>query len=115
VEYIPDQTSYFRDAEIEYEGRTYSFSAEEGRALEHGSQYWHPEGAPSSWLAVAAFEAVRERMGDVPDAAALELTARAMGITVEKLRDSIEWHENYMRWHDGDPTYHVLRETTGHE
>lgn len=110
---IPDRTGHFRDAEIEYEGRVYRFSAEEGRALEHGIQYWHGEGDPSSWLAAAAFEAVRERMGDVPDAAVLELTARAMGITVQELRDSIEWHENYMRWHDGDLTYRVLREQPG--
>ena len=108
--YPPDPTSYFRDAEIEYEGRVYSFSAEQGRALEHGIQYWHHEGDPSSWLAAAAFEAVRERMEGVPEAVVLELTSRAMGITVQKLRSSIEWHENYMRWHDGDPTYRVLRE-----
>jgi hypothetical protein len=110
VQYLPNTSSYFRDAEVEYEGRVYSFAAEEGRALEHGIQYWHHEGEPSSWLAVAVFEAVRERMQGVPEAVVLELTARAMGITVEKLRSSIEWHENYMRWHDGDPTYRVLQE-----
>ena len=108
--HVPTPPSYFRDAEIEHEGRRYTFSAAEGRALEHGTQYWHREGDPSSWLAVATFEAARERMADLPEAIALELAARTLQITVEKLRRSIDWHENYMRWHDGDPTYRVLRE-----
>jgi hypothetical protein len=33
----------------------------------------------------------------------LELASRALGITLERLEGIIEWHEEYMRWHDGQP------------
>ncbi len=47
---------------------------------------------------------------DAPEAVALELAAQAMGITVERLETIIRWHEEYMRWHDGDSDYRVLSE-----
>lgn len=34
----------------------------------------------------------------------------AEGMSVEKLVAAIKWHEQYMRWHDGDKSYHVLEE-----
>ncbi|TET55557.1 MAG: hypothetical protein E3J64_00035 [Anaerolineales bacterium] len=103
-----DSVSFFRDAEVEYEGSTFRFSAEEGRALEMGSNYWHGPGDPSSWLGVAVFLRARERVDGAPESVALDLAARALGMTVPRLRELIEWHENYMRWHDGDPEYRVL-------
>ena len=42
------------------------------------------------------------------DGVALELAAKALGITAEQLRSSIEWHEQYMRFHDGDYNYRIL-------
>ncbi len=100
--------SYFRDAEVEFEGCTFRFSAEEGREMELGSNYWHGPGDPSSWLGVDVFLAARERVEGAPDQVALELAAKALGMSIPDLCDLIEWHENYMRWHDGDPGYHVL-------
>ena len=28
---------------------------------------------------------------------------------VSKLLEQIDWREHYMRWHDGDPDYKLLR------
>jgi predicted RecB family nuclease len=100
--------SYFRDALVVYEGRELRFFAAEGQAMEGGSHYWHGPASPSTWLAVAVFETVRERAAGAPQSVTLELAAQAMGMTVEKLIAAIEWHEQYMRWHDGDDDYHVL-------
>lgn len=102
--------SYFQDATVTYQGRVYHFPAEKGRALESHLNYWHRPGDPSSWLGVAVFERAREKVKGAPQRVALKLAAQAMGITVEKLRALIRWHEQYMRWHDGIPDYQVLKE-----
>ncbi len=44
----------------------------------------------------------------MPQQVILELASQALGTTLADLVSTIHWHENYMRWHDGDPTYHVL-------
>jgi hypothetical protein len=104
----PKQDSYFRDAAVTSADQTYRFSVEDGRALEHAGHYWHGPGDPSTRLAVAVFLECRRRVGPAGDQIALELAAQALATTVERLRGNIEWHENYMRWHDGDPDYKVL-------
>jgi hypothetical protein len=100
--------TFFNDACIESDGARYEFSAEEGRALESASNYWHAPSDPSSWLAVATFLAVRRRVGDAGDALALPLAAQSLGVKVTELIRLIQWHENYMRFHDNDPDYRVL-------
>ena len=100
--------SYFRDGKIEFEGRSFCFSAEEAQALENSANYWHGPGDPSSWLAVAVFIKARERAQGAPVDVALNLAAQVLGVTAGRLRSLIEWHEQYMRWHDGDPDYAVL-------
>ena len=100
--------SYFVDAVVEFEGQSFRFSAEEGRRFEDSLNYWHHAGDPSTWLSVAIFIEARARTKGAPDEVAQELAAKVLGISVEKLRANIEWHENYMRWHDGDPDYRVL-------
>lgn len=102
------QASYFQDAEVEWGGSTFHFSAADGRALESRGDYWHGPADPSTWLAVAVFIEARQRVGEAGDGVALELAAKALGITVEQLRGKIEWHEQYMRFHDGDYDYRVL-------
>jgi hypothetical protein len=102
--------SYFQDATVTHEGSTFSLSAEKGRALESGAYSWHGPGDPSSWLAVDVFNAARRTAASAPEAVALELAAKALGITVESLHTIIRWHEEYMRWHDGDSDYRVLSE-----
>ena len=103
-----DQASFFHDALVESGGRTYRFSVEDGRALERVGNYWHGPRDPSTWLMVAVFLEARQRVGEAGDDIALALAANALGTTVERLRAGIEWHENYMRWHDADPDYTVL-------
>lgn len=103
--------TWFQDASIQLGERAVHFTAEEGRTLESPSQYWHGPGSPSSWLGAAVCLAVREKMPDAPLAAVLELAAQAMGMTVDSLQSLIEWHENYMRWHDGDPDYRLFSES----
>jgi hypothetical protein len=102
--------SYFREAALTHEGREFRFSVEEGRAQEMGAADWHGERDPSSWLALYVFEAVRQKVGDAPQAVALELAAKAMNISVEKLVSLLRWVEEYARWHDGDPDYKALEE-----
>ena len=104
----PQTINYFNDATVEANDRTYHFSAEDGQALVHAGKYWHGPGDPSSWLIVATFLEARRRVGDAGTDLALELAAKVLGITVERVRNGIEWHEHYMRWHDGDDDYRVL-------
>ncbi len=100
--------SNFHDVEVTVDGRTLTFSAAEGEAHENSGNYWHGPGDPSTWLAVDVFLAVRRKHAPIDNAPALDLAAQDLGITVEKLRACIEWHEHYMQWHDGDPDYRVL-------
>ena len=100
--------SYFVDAVVEFEDQSFRFPAEEARRFEDSLNYWHRAGDPSTWLSVTIFTEARVRTKGAPDEVALELAAKVLGITVEKLRANIEWNENYMRWHDGDPDYRVL-------
>ena len=100
--------SYFRAATVHWEDRSYQFSVEDGYALESGGGDWHGPADPSTWLAVAVFLDARQRVGAAGDAIALELAAQALGITVARLHECIAWHENYMRWHDGDFEYSIL-------
>ncbi|MDZ4721653.1 MAG: hypothetical protein SH847_24575 [Roseiflexaceae bacterium] len=104
----PQERSYFHDAALESAGRTYRFSIEDGRVIQNRGNYWHAPGDPSTWLAVAVFLEARQRVGAAGDDIALALAAQALGTTVDRLRGNIEWHENYMRWHDDDPDYRVL-------
>jgi hypothetical protein len=93
--------SHFHDATVTQEGASYHLSAEEGCALESGAYCWHGPGDPSSRLAVDVFHAARLKAADAPEAVALELAAKALGITVESLESLMRWHEEYMLWHDG--------------
>lgn len=100
--------SYFHDASIEIDGRAIGLSAEEARAHQTGAHDWHGAGDPASWLAVTIFQEARRRTGDAGNEVALALAAASLGITADELRSTIQWHENYMRWHDGDDSYSVL-------
>jgi hypothetical protein len=100
--------SYFQDGKVEFEGCVFCFSAEEAQVLENSANYWHGPGDPSSWLAVTVFIEAREKVQGAPVDVSLELAAQVLGVTVERLRSLIRWHEQYMRWHDSDPDYAVL-------
>lgn len=100
--------SYFVDALVVDEDRAFHFSAEDARVFEDSLNCWHGPGDPSTWLSVAIFMEARQRVNSHSDKVALELAAKVLDISVEKLRANIEWHEQYMRWHDADPDYSVL-------
>lgn len=100
--------SFFVDAELEHAGTTYRLPKSEADALVSRGSYWHLEGDPSSWLCVRTFQYLRSKFPALPQSAVLELEARAMAISAGEVRGAIEWSENYMRWHDGDPDYAVL-------
>lgn len=99
--------TYFHDAAIEYEGRTYTLTAAEAAALESPFNYWHGPGDPSTWLCAAVLRRALAITRGAPHAVALDLAAAALGIPRAKLDRAIEWHEQYMRWHDGDEDYSV--------
>ncbi|KAB8140020.1 hypothetical protein F8S13_25415 [Chloroflexia bacterium SDU3-3] len=105
---MSEQQTYFRDAAVEAGGQVYTFSVADGQEIEGRGHYWHGPGEPSTWLVVGVFLEARSRVGDAGADVACELAAQALGISVDKLRQSIEWHENYMRWHDGDYEYRIL-------
>jgi hypothetical protein len=95
--------SYFHDATVTHEGSTFELSAAEGRALESGAYSWQGPADPSSSLVVDVLQVARLKAAGAPEAVALELASRALGITVERLDEIVRWHEEYMRWHDGQP------------
>jgi hypothetical protein len=101
-------TNYFKDAMVIYEGQVFRFNADEAQAQVNIGNYWLGPADPSHWLAVAVFLAAREKYPDAPNIVNLELAARAMTITVDRLRSIIRWHENYTRWSAGDPGYTIL-------
>lgn len=107
-----DQTplaqSYFHEAEVESGGRTIRLTSAECRALEHDSKAWYGPSEPSVRLAVETFLLARRRVAGAGDLLALELAAKALGITTNRLRDCIYWHESHMQWLVDDPDYKVL-------
>jgi hypothetical protein len=84
------------------DGKIYKLTLEEQKACE-GPSDWHGPTDPSSWLCAKIFSTAKAKTGDRE--LAFALGAKALGIPVESLRSSIEWHINYMRFHDGDPDY----------
>lgn len=101
--------SFFReDVSVQYEGRTLTFTLAEQQALVSRGNYWHGAGDPSSWLSVATFFAVRRKHPTIGESEALDLASAALGVSRDKLIATIRWHEQYMRWHDGDHSYTVL-------
>ena len=100
--------SHFHNATVNVAGRTLTFSSAEGQAQESGVNSWYAPGDPSPWLAVAVFLAVQRKYAPIENTPALKLAAQNLGITVDKLRSSIDWYEHYMQWHDGDPDFRVL-------
>lgn len=101
--------TYFQDAAARYQDQTFTLTAEEARALESPFNYWHGPGDPSTWLCVAVVRKALEIVDGAPNAVALELAAGALGISVDKLNRAIEWHVQYIRWHDGDEAYTVFK------
>lgn len=95
--------SYFQDATVTHAGSTFKLSAEEGRILESGAYSWQGPGDPSTWLAVDVLQAARLKAAGAPEAVALQLASQALGITLERLDEIVRWHEEYLRWHDGQP------------
>jgi hypothetical protein len=100
--------SYFQDAEVRFEGNYFSLTAEGASSLESPFNYWHGPGDPSTWLCAAVVRRSLEIVNGAPNAVALELAAGALGISVDKLSRAIEWHEQYVRWHDGNEGYSVF-------
>jgi hypothetical protein len=87
---------------VSKDGKIYELTLDEQKACE-GPSDWHGPGDPSSWLCAKIFSAAKSKTNDRD--LAFELGAKALGIPVEKLRSTVEWHVNYMRWHDGDDSY----------
>jgi hypothetical protein len=84
------------------DGKIYKLSLAEQKACE-GPSDWHGPSDPSSWLCAKIFSAAKAKTNDRE--LAFALGAKALGLSIGKLRSSIEWHVNYMRFHDGDDSY----------
>ena len=106
--------SYFQDATVTHEGSSFHLSAAEARRLESGPYSWQGPGDPSTWLALDVLSAAQLKVADAPEAVALNLAAQALGITIEDLNTIIRWHEDYLRWHDGQPDYQRVHNGSPH-
>lgn len=100
----------FQSASLVHEGAALTVEPKHLADLIRGSSRWLGPKDPSSWLVVDVFDRVRRKNKAVPEGVILELCALAMGLTRDKIVSSIRWHENYMRFHDGDYDYKVLKE-----
>lgn len=91
-----------RDACIVHEDSEYRFSEEDFAELNSPSNYWHNRTDPSTWLCASTVRLARIRFRDrLPRALTIRLCADTLNITVQKLEDCMDWHANYMAWHDG--------------
>jgi hypothetical protein len=99
---------FFHDAQVTHDGQTFRVTAAEVAASQGPGPHQHSPGDPSTWLCIGVFTSLRGRFSALPTELQLELAGQALGIGAAKLRSAIEWHENYMRWHDGDPDYRIL-------
>ncbi len=84
--------------EVTVEGRTWKVEAHELEELDYALSH-------GSWQVADLYPKVKARTGSIE--AGVALTALLLGTTVESVRGSLEWHEQYMRWHDGDPDYSI--------
>jgi hypothetical protein len=84
------------------DGVLYEFDADDLASLSPPAYDWHGPGDPSSWLCAATVARARARFsGRLSRVQAVELCAATLGITVEKLEQTLDWNANYMAFHDG--------------
>lgn len=98
---------HFQTATLEVGGATYRVEPHELEPLVTHLADWIG-GSPSTWVCVDVFRHVRRRFPDLGQGHQIALAAQALGMAEDQLVAAIEWHENYMRWHDGDESYRVL-------
>lgn len=92
---------FSREARVVFEGIEYRFSEDDFAGLNSPSNYWHNRTDPSSWLCAATVVLARIRFSGLPRDRLIRLCADTLNITGKKLEDSLDWHANYMAWHDG--------------
>ena len=96
-----DWKSNFDFSPLEIDGNTYQVTYEDLKPIESDFNYWHAEGKPSSWLAIATFKLVRSKFKELPEVGQLLIASHLLGIPQSSLIGSIKWHDGYMTWHDG--------------
>ncbi len=91
-----------RDACVVHGDAEYRFTEEDFAELNTPSNYWHNRTDPSTWLCASTVRLARIRFRDrLPRTLLIRLCADTLNITVQKLEDCMDWHANYMAWHDG--------------
>jgi hypothetical protein len=85
--------------EVMVEGRTWKVEPNELEELDYAL-------AHGSWRVADLYPKMKARTGSIE--AGLALTALLLETTVESVRGSLAWHDQYIRWHDGDPDYSIL-------
>lgn len=88
-----------RAGEVTVDGQTWKVEAHELEELDYALSH-------GSWRVAGLYPTMKARTGSIDGG--LALTAMLLGTTVESVRGSLEWHEQYMRWHDADPDYTIL-------
>ncbi|MBN1411487.1 MAG: hypothetical protein JW969_11635 [Spirochaetales bacterium] len=103
-----DWFKYFNTTPVIIDGKSFELNKSDLESQYTDLNYWHGEGDPSSWLAVSIFNSAARKYPGIGEKIHLKIAAHALNISTRKLISSIKWHEQYMRWHDGDPDYSIL-------
>ncbi len=91
-----------RSACVVHDNTEYRFVEEDFAEPTTPMNYWHNQTDPSTWLCASTVRLARIRFHDrLPRALTIKLCADTLNITVQKLENCLDWHANYMAWHDG--------------
>jgi hypothetical protein len=86
-------------ARVTVDAQTWSVEAHELEDLDQAL-------CQGTWAIAALYPLLKARTGSIEPA--LALTAGLLGTTADRVRGSLEWYDQYMRWHDADESYTIF-------
>jgi len=89
----------FNLSPISIDGKEYQIKESDILKFENKLNYWHSKGDPSSWLTDRINDFIKDKYKTESLEIQQKITAHLLGITVSKLKSSLEWTKNYMAWH----------------
>ncbi|MBN2693450.1 hypothetical protein JXR93_02205 [bacterium] len=107
--------SYFNLTPFIYSESSYILPQKDIEELFSSSNYWHSKTDPSSWLIVSLFYTVssflknKSNKIENEELLAIDITAHLLNQTRVQVISTIQWQENYYRFHDGDYSFSILK------
>ncbi len=92
------------NAKVSFEGVDIEISeAEIRRLINRGNSFnWHGEGDPTSQLVERTVRFARRKWGaKLPRAKIIEMAAKILRQSPDRIESSLDWTANYMAWHEG--------------